>query len=65
MMTVKMECVGFADRPSGRLHVGVVATWLKNSTPEQDSLTDLSYLSLGPSGPSSTMTGDQVGVTKP
>ncbi|KAK9903423.1 hypothetical protein WJX75_005200 [Coccomyxa subellipsoidea] len=46
-------------RPSGRLHVGVVATWLKNSAPEQDSLTDLSYLSLGPSGPSSTLTGDQ------
>ncbi|EIE23242.1 hypothetical protein COCSUDRAFT_42153 [Coccomyxa subellipsoidea C-169] len=46
-------------RPSGRLHVGVVATWLKNSAPELDSLTDLSYLSLGPSAPSSTVMGDQ------
>lgn len=47
--------------PQGRVHVGVVTTWLKNSTPEQDSLTDLSYLSIGPSGPSSTVAGDQVG----
>ncbi|CAL8465261.1 g4796 [Coccomyxa elongata] len=45
--------------PQGRVHVGVVTTWLKNSTPEQDSLTDLSYLSIGPSGPSSTLAGDQ------
>ncbi|BDA50230.1 hypothetical protein COCOBI_15-3590 [Coccomyxa sp. Obi] len=45
--------------PHGRVHVGVMTTWLKNSTPEQDSLTDLSYLSIGPSGPSSTVAGDQ------
>jgi hypothetical protein len=47
-------------RPSGRLHLGVRGTWLKNCAPDQDALTDLSRLSLGPSMPSSSAAGEQV-----
>lgn len=49
-------------RPRGRLHLGLRATWLQHSDPAQDSLTDLSQVSLGPSTQPSSSAGleDQV-----
>ena len=40
-------------RPAGRLEVGVAVTWLQHCAPEDDALTEMSRLSLGPSLPSS------------
>jgi hypothetical protein len=50
-------------RPAGRLRVDVSVAWLQNCAPEDDALTEMSRLSLGPSAPSSAG-GDEPGSVR-
>jgi len=47
-------------RPAGTLRLDVCVAWLQNCAPEDDALTEMSRLSLGPSAPSSAG-GDEPG----